>query len=922
LTCPNCGHNDIPADARFCPECGVSLGVALPRLIPQDATAQDPPRLDVRLDVEHNPGRVVGVQTEAIHGDVFGGDVNEVQVYVLSDADADQSWRRFLSEGSPPYKFLSPYTAADRVLFKGRDAEIAEVVRRVGEQRLLVVYGRPGVGKTSLLTAGVTAELMQAGALVVHLHDYTHIAEAVCAALDATSEQLQWPDMTENPDLPALVLSILQTTRGSLVLVLDGFDNLFESEIPTETRERFLQGLAECLRKAPSELLRMVFLVREDTLGRLGALQVLLPDLTRSPMRVLPLNRDQARLAIEGPLAELEYPVSYVGDLVAEQLVPDLEELSPNTPGVQPAHLQIVCHGLYDAALKRSPPHIDAALYAELKGADGIMATYLEQTLQTELAAEPELARQVLTLMVAPNAERWSSPERLTPDGMDPARVTTVLGCLVDAGLLIRRSAGGREEYEFASETVAREVRRLAGPEFEQRVQATQELERVWLAWLARDTLATREQLRYLRACATALVLSPVQALLLLRSAVALGEPAAPWLAALRTVEGKALIHELEDTDDAGPASARSVLDKAAMLLGLAASSPPTPPAEGRRPFGPVAWSAVNHADAATRQSAALALAVDDRYGALDRLGWALAIWKTTDGEARHSTRQAELRGALADADPEFDKLNRSLPWLDRAWVWWWQVRRRLMRDRYRLARLTVGGAIGAGFALGGLRAFTGVVAGEGRAGLWFGLYFYFGAILGAALALGIVLTRPLLLSRSEQRGDNPTGWRFRSRFHSRPLIVATLLGACSFGTAHLLVAWFNGLDITDAPFVAPLGFVAGAGLSLALYLQPQPGVKGGWAARIFGVALGAAGFALTQWVFLVVGVGGESLAVVWTEQNYSGAPGGLASLGSPLNLMDAAAAGAALTAGTGAGLLLGARWLSRRWIIEDGTPG
>ncbi|MEJ7652660.1 MAG: hypothetical protein WKH64_04560 [Chloroflexia bacterium] len=53
-------------------------------------------------------------------------------------------------------------------------------------------------------------------------------------------------------------------------------------------------------------------------------------------------------------------------------------------------------------------------------------------------------------------------------------------------------------EYEFASETVAREVRGLAGPEFEQRVQATQELERVWLAWLARDTLATREQLRYL----------------------------------------------------------------------------------------------------------------------------------------------------------------------------------------------------------------------------------------------------------------------------------------------------------------------------------------------------------------------------------------------------------------------------------------
>jgi hypothetical protein len=58
-----------------------------------------------------------------------------------------------------PWLGLESFSEATRAYFFGRDAEIDELHLRLRSHPLLVVYGRSGLGKTSILTAGLVPRL-------------------------------------------------------------------------------------------------------------------------------------------------------------------------------------------------------------------------------------------------------------------------------------------------------------------------------------------------------------------------------------------------------------------------------------------------------------------------------------------------------------------------------------------------------------------------------------------------------------------------------------------------------------------------------------------------------------------------------------------------------------------------------------------
>src|SRR4051794_1937102 len=62
-------------------------------------------------------------------------------------------------ERASPYLGLAPYGEADAELFFGRQAERDLVVANLLTSRLTVMYGPSGVGKSSLLRAGVIPRL-------------------------------------------------------------------------------------------------------------------------------------------------------------------------------------------------------------------------------------------------------------------------------------------------------------------------------------------------------------------------------------------------------------------------------------------------------------------------------------------------------------------------------------------------------------------------------------------------------------------------------------------------------------------------------------------------------------------------------------------------------------------------------------------
>ena len=63
-----------------------------------------------------------------------------------------------------PYVGLVPYGEDDAGFFFGRDEEKRIVTANLRASRLTILYGPSGVGKTSLLQAGVVHDLREAGA--------------------------------------------------------------------------------------------------------------------------------------------------------------------------------------------------------------------------------------------------------------------------------------------------------------------------------------------------------------------------------------------------------------------------------------------------------------------------------------------------------------------------------------------------------------------------------------------------------------------------------------------------------------------------------------------------------------------------------------------------------------------------------------
>ena len=59
------------------------------------------------------------------------------------------------SDMTSPYRGLTPYTEADAAYFFGRTGEIATITANLEVARLTLFYGPSGVGKSSVLRAGV-----------------------------------------------------------------------------------------------------------------------------------------------------------------------------------------------------------------------------------------------------------------------------------------------------------------------------------------------------------------------------------------------------------------------------------------------------------------------------------------------------------------------------------------------------------------------------------------------------------------------------------------------------------------------------------------------------------------------------------------------------------------------------------------------
>ena len=77
--------------------------------------------------------------------------------------DARPAATLHLADLEHPWLGLESFREETRAYFFGRDTEIAELHLRLRSHPLLVLYGRSGLGKTSILSAGLIPRLCAEG---------------------------------------------------------------------------------------------------------------------------------------------------------------------------------------------------------------------------------------------------------------------------------------------------------------------------------------------------------------------------------------------------------------------------------------------------------------------------------------------------------------------------------------------------------------------------------------------------------------------------------------------------------------------------------------------------------------------------------------------------------------------------------------
>ena len=97
-----------------------------------------------------------------------------------------------------PWLGLASFTEESQAYFYGRDEEVAELARRVQRKLLTLLFGQSGLGKTSILRAGIVPRLRAMGYCPVYVRiDYSRDSpapsEQIKAAIArATEEAGQW----------------------------------------------------------------------------------------------------------------------------------------------------------------------------------------------------------------------------------------------------------------------------------------------------------------------------------------------------------------------------------------------------------------------------------------------------------------------------------------------------------------------------------------------------------------------------------------------------------------------------------------------------------------------------------------------------------------------------------------------------------
>jgi hypothetical protein len=366
-----------------------------------------------------------------------------------------------------PWLGLASFTEETRQFFFGREEEIAELARRVQRKLLTVLFGQSGLGKTSILRAGLVPRLRSQGYCPVYVRiDYARAApepaeqikQAIARTARRSGEWTQvgvavageslWEFLHHRDD-------VLHDEFGATLiplLIFDQFEEIFtlaqSDDFGRARAARFIADLADLVEnRAPRELeakldadesaaerfdfarsdYRVLIALREDYLAPLEGLKNAMPSITQNRLRLAPMTGQQALAAVIRPgqgLVSEEVAAAIVRFVAGGAEIANAE--------VEPSLLSLICRELNDARITQGRSEISLDLLA------GSHASILSNFYERSLADQPTAVRHIIEdeLVTASGFRENVAEERMLASFAEAGAAPDALAVLVNRRLL------------------------------------------------------------------------------------------------------------------------------------------------------------------------------------------------------------------------------------------------------------------------------------------------------------------------------------------------------------------------------------------------------------------------------------------------------------------------------------------------------
>jgi CHASE2 domain-containing sensor protein len=328
-----------------------------------------------------------------------------------------------------PYVGLDYFGEEDAGLFFGRDAERKRIISNLRASRLTLLYAESGVGKSSLLRAGVAARLRQmavrsgvegaARYIPVVFSTWRGDSRAdLIAALEAAAQSLMQEDTELALPRDALedaIQNVVASAGATPLLILDHF----EERVLYEPDDEFDDELAHCINRRDLRA-NFLFSVREDAYSLIGSrFKARIANVYGNYLHLDYLDEQAARDAIVEPVhafnrtlpadaPRYEVETALVDALleqvrrgrvkIGEGATPDVGASGPVR--VDTAYLQLVMRRLWDEEVAGGSQRLRLETLQRLGGADTIVHGHLGEVMGKLPADQREAAAVAFRFLV------------------------------------------------------------------------------------------------------------------------------------------------------------------------------------------------------------------------------------------------------------------------------------------------------------------------------------------------------------------------------------------------------------------------------------------------------------------------------------------------------------------------------------------